>query len=204
MSNCRYRNNQVESVDLQSYIHDQFTAKAIVLVGNAPFSESRSQLIDSHDIVIRFNLFRSLWFEQGMCGRKMDYWVVNLDSGRKANRNARERRATLALHCQKMRSEYPQALMLTPNAEDSLKRLKDAVTFYASNGLTLIYADENVRVPLSKEPSVGFYMSYRILQEGLPFSMIGFTGTVNKKHHNGEEEMRFWRSQSLITIHEMA
>jgi hypothetical protein len=134
----------------------------------------------------------------------MNYWVVNLDSGRKANPKAKARRATLVQYCQKTRSEYPQALLITPNAEDRLKRLRDALPFYASNGLTLIHADENLPVPLGKEPSVGFYMSYRILQAGLPFSMIGFTGRVNAKHHDGEEETRFWRCHSLITFHQIA
>ncbi len=206
MSNSRHDQNQshVQPVDLQAYIYDQFTGKAIMLVGNAPFSANQSQLIDSHDIVIRFNLFRSLSFEQGLCGHKMDYWVVNLDSGRKANRDAKARRKTLVQYCQMSQFEYLQTLLMTPNAEDGHGRLKDALPFYASNGLAMIHADENLHIPLSKEPSVGFYMSYRILQAGLPFSMIGFTGKVNEKHHNGEEEMRFWRSRSLITFHEMA
>ena len=190
-------------MDLQAYICEQFIGKTIILVGNAPFSENRSRTIDSHDIVIRFNLFRSLSFEKGFCGRKMDCWVVNLDSGRKANSDAKARRAMLLQYCQNMRSEYPHAMLMTPNAEDRLKRLQDALPFYANNGLALIHADQNLRVPLTKEPSVGFYMSYRLLQAGLPFSMIGFTGKVNEKHHCGEEEMGFWKNQSLITFYEM-
>jgi hypothetical protein len=93
---------------------------------------------------------------------------------------------------------------MTPNAEDRLQRLKDSLQFYSSAGLTLIHADENLQVPLSKEPTVGFYMSYRILQAGLPFSMIGFAGKVNEKRHDGKEERRFCCDQSLITFHEMA
>jgi hypothetical protein len=200
----RPEQSKAEPVDLQEYIHDQFTDNTIILVGNAPFFENKSQLIDSHDIVIRFNFFRSPSFEHGFCGRRMDYWVVNLDSGRKANPKVKARRATLVQYCQKTRSEYPQTFLMTPNAEDRRKRLGDALAFYASNGLTLIHADENLPVPLTEEPSVGFYMSCRILQAGTPFSMIGFTGKVNAKHHDGEEEMRFWRSHSLITFHQMA
>ena len=122
-SGCGRNHSQVAPVDLQAYIHDKFTGRAIMLVGNALFSKNNSKLIDSHDIVIRFNLFRSPSFEEGFCGRRMDYWVVNLDSGRKVNPDAKARRATLVQYCQNMRSEYPQTLVMTPNAEDRRKRL---------------------------------------------------------------------------------
>lgn len=188
------------SMNVQAYIREQFAGKRVVLVGNAPFGENCSRFIDSHDVVIRFNLFGSDWFQAGMSGRKLDIWAVNLDSGRKRNAVARARRDSLIALCRQVRADHPNVVLMTPNADDKHRRLKDAIDFYGAQGLGLLHADENCGVPLSSEPSVGFYTSFRIVGETIPISMIGFTGQVNNKHHDGEEEMRWWRNHPLITF----
>ena len=139
-------------MDLQAYLQNNFSEKSIMLVGNGPFSDNSSKLVDLHDIVIRFNLFLSDWFMQGLCGRKMNYWVVNLDTGRNQNKDAQARRANLAHHCQYVRSEYPLARLMAASPEEpKLKRLKDAIAFYESQGHELLHPDERLKMPLRKE-----------------------------------------------------
>ena len=44
-------------------------------------------------------------------------------------------------------------------------------------------------------------MALRLLNENIPISMIGFTGKVNPKYHDGAEEMRFWERHPLVTLY---
>lgn len=65
-------------MDMQTYLRDSLMGKSVVVVGNAPFFKDRSDLIDGHDVVFRFNKFNRPWFEQGLSGQKLTVWFNNL------------------------------------------------------------------------------------------------------------------------------
>jgi hypothetical protein len=93
--------------------------------------------------------------------------------------------------------------VLVASAEDKFGRLRTAKRWYPEQGLSLIYPDSHLTIPPSattKEPSVGFYMACRLLHEDIPIALIGFTGKVNPKHHDGEAEMAFLRAHPLATL----
>ncbi len=62
-------------MDLVAYICENMSGKSVVLVGNAPFTDDGSPVIDDHEVVVRFNLFKG--FEYGKSGTRFTHWVVN-------------------------------------------------------------------------------------------------------------------------------
>jgi hypothetical protein len=190
-------------MDLQHLIRSNLSGKRIVLVGNAPFTTDSSALIDDHEIVIRFNLFGSSGFSDSLCGRKIHYWFVNLDCGRKNNSKAKARRAALTQQCSAVKLLLPRPEVLFASADDKRERLKDAIAFYESHGFAVIYPDAKIPCPSPKEPSIGFYTACRILKENLPITVIGFTGRVSK-HHDGAAEIAHLRNHPLVNFVPMA
>lgn len=182
-------------MDIQQYIRSHFSGKRLILVGNARFTESRSELIDSHDIVVRFNLFSRNGFEQGFCGRKFAYWFVNLNTGRKN----RERRADLAKECARARQLLPVPLLFAASANDKHNRLPDAVRFFREQEFQLHHPDSHLQCPSPKEPSVGFYTACRLISENIPITIAGFTGDVST-HHEGKSEMAHLSTHPLVTL----
>ena len=184
-------------MDFQQYLRNTIKGKTVILVGNAPFQRNCSDLVDSHDCVFRFNLFSRNGYADGLCGNKTTHWCNNL------GRNPRSHREQRRHHCELVKQIQPIPVVLVASAEDKSGRLRTAKTWYPEQGLSLIYPDSHLTIPPSattKEPSVGFYMAYRLLHEDIPIALIGFTGKVNPKHHDGEAEMAFLRAHPLATL----
>ncbi len=95
---------------LQAYLHKHFSNKKIILVGNAQFGADCSHLIDSHELVVRFNIFNNLSFQQGKTGSRMDYWCVNLV--RKGDGIVGDEL------CRYVKKNYPEILLITPCEND--------------------------------------------------------------------------------------
>ena len=179
-------------MDLQEYIRDHFSGKRIILVGNARSAENQSIFIDNHDLVVRFNLFNA-----GLTGEKIDVWCVNLNIGNRQKRRKRDQ------HCETIQNLNQQVLLITPYEEDRekkyRKRLCNAREYYRGHGLNLIFPDQQLSAPLSKQPSCGFYMAHRLVSEGIHISVIGFTGETTNKH-DGTEESRLLRQHERINF----
>lgn len=184
-------------MDIQAYLQQHFSKKRIILVGNAFLAESRSDLIDAHDLVVRFNLFRNSAFLSGMAGQKINCWCVNLGTGRKCKKKRAERNE----YCSWIRSLDNQINVITPYEEDGHHRLANVKKYYPDHGLTVIYPDDALQTGLSKQPSVGYYMAFRLLSLSIPIAVIGFTGQTTDRH-DGQEENRRLRNDPMVTFHE--
>jgi hypothetical protein len=185
-------------MDLQEYIRNALSGRRVVLVGNAPFREDRAGFVDAYDVVVRFNLFKTEWFVAGRCGSKLDYWCVNLVTGR----SSPERRSQQDSHCEFVKSQYPHSIIVTPHEEDKHCRLMDAKKYYSQRlGRDLLYPDSGLDTGLKKQPSTGFYIAFRLVREKIPFSVIGFTGKTSK-WHDGSAEVAILREDGLVAFHE--
>ena len=180
-------------MDLQEYVRHAFAGRRIILVGNARFRDDRAAFVDAYEVVVRFNLFEEEWFAQGLCGEKLDYWCVNLVTGRKSP----DRRRRQDRHCRLVKALNPTINVMTPHEEDKHRRLRDAKEYYPQRGLQLVYPDSGLDTGLGKQPTTGFYLAFRLVFERIPFSAIGFTG-VKSEHHDGEAEVAKLRNHDLI------
>src|SRR5262245_15307411 len=181
-------------MDLQKYLCDEIKGKSVVLVGNATFRIDKSTFVDSHEIVFRFNLFAGRGYSERLCGEKTTHWSNNLVRDQR-HREERPR------HWKLLRSLTPPPTVLTPSAKD--KRLKTWIPLYEKMGVSLLYPESDLDMPRGstpKEPSVGFYMAIRLLHAQIPLDVIAFNGGISD-HHDGEAEMRFLRTHSLVTIY---
>lgn len=180
-------------MDLQKYLRDEFTGKSVVLVGNAPFRVDQSEFIDSHAIVIRFNLFFDQGYKQKLCGKKVTHWCNNLV-------RERQHRAERPRYWSLLKSLSPSPVVFTPSAE--VKRLRTWIPLYESMGATLYYPDIDLAMPAGStqmEPSVGFYTAMRLLKEQIPIAVIAFNGGVSD-HHDGLAELHYLRVHPLVTM----
>jgi len=184
-------------MDIQAYLQQHFLEKRIVLVGNAPFTEDRSSLIDGYDVVVRFNLFDNPSFQRGQTGRRIHCWCVNLGTGRKKRRD----RAEHDRHCDVVKALSPQCMVITPYEEDRRHRLADVTTYYPQRDLTVISPDTAMPTGLPKQPSAGYYFAHRLFSLSIPVAVIGFTGETSQRH-DGPEENRRLRGNALVTFHE--
>ena len=185
-------------MDMQEYIRVNIVGKGtVILVCGAKFEKDHSDLIDSHDIVFRFNLFNDKGFAQRLCGSKITYWCIN------ARTNPTERRGRDP-HCEIVRRVNPQVTVLTPFSHVS----EDLKSYFQTKELPLVFAAKELehdwfqRLKPSKA-STGLYMACRLLQENVPIATIGFTGGVTPKHHAGPREVELLRSHPLVTFHGM-
>ena len=183
-------------MDLQSYLQAHIAGKRTILVGNAPFQRDRSVWIDEHDIVFRFNLFAKPWFASGLAGQKLDFWFNNLDRTMEGQRQRRT-------HLELATSLNPNYVVGTPHENDKHDRLLSATAFYLQHGKSLVFPDERLPTPFlgHKQPSTGFYTVFRLVQAGIAVTVIGFTGQMKSRWHDGTAEMKWLQSQpKLVTF----
>ncbi len=177
-------------MDLQAYLKTHFSGNRTILVGNAPFSRNSSERIDGYDLVIRFNLFAKPWFREGRSGSKLDYWFTNLDRSAESLPQRRK-------HAELAAELNPECVIGTAHENDKHGRLPPAIEFYLQYGKSLVYPDSSLptRFLGTKQPSTGFYAAYRLVQAGVAVTVIGFTGGVNDRWHNGPAEIEWLQSQ---------
>lgn len=176
-------------MDIQAYLRKHFSNKKIILVGNAQFGADRSHLIDSHDLVLRFNIFNNISFQQGKTGSRMDYWCVNL---------VRKGEGVVGDElCRYVKKSYPGIPVITPSYGKS--RLNNRKKIYSE--FEFIYPDKQLDTGLTTEPTTGYSLTYLLTSLSIPISIIGFTGETSK-WHDGPLENHLIRNNSLVTFHE--
>ncbi len=186
-------------MNLHEYIGKNLKGKSIVLVGNAKFKNNKSELIDGHDEVVRFNLFKKEWFEKGRCGTRTTQLCVNLD------RSRRDASARDAL-CRWVKEHCPEVPVLTPYVNDRHDRLPALQSYYADRSSPLFFPELELPHPLKldpqQHPSTGFYMAWHLLHQGIPVTIIGYTGTPSC-WHDGAQEVRVLQNHELVSFHRM-
>ncbi|MFN0019077.1 MAG: hypothetical protein ACKVP0_12505 [Pirellulaceae bacterium] len=179
-------------MDFQAHVRANFAGKRIILVGNAPFTKDCTELIDQHDIVVRFNLFES----SPLVGRKIHYWLNNLVRDEKRRKGRTERVPVV-------RRMNADVVVGTPHEPE--RRLATAIEFYKQHGFDLLYPDLVIPMPClgDKQPRTGFYTAIRLMHEQIPVSLIAFTDKCDSPWHDGPAEMRYLRKRSdLATIYD--
>ena len=77
-------------LNIDSFWETYCTNKSVAIVGNAPFSEKFGQIIDSADLVLRFNKFQTKNYEP-LVGSKTDVWCricdIQYDTSRVSKEN---------------------------------------------------------------------------------------------------------------------
>jgi hypothetical protein len=183
-------------MDLQVFLRERFAGRSVILVGNASFQHDRSEFIDGHDIVVRFNSFARPDLNPAFRGQRIDYWFMNLTRS-KADRKAR------AEHLHVATKWNPGVIAVTPHENDREDRLPAARRFFDVRGLTLVFPKTQVATPMlgmrnarrAFQPSTGFYTAFRLRDAGVPLTVIGFTGCVNHENHNGAAEIEWLKNQ---------
>ena len=119
--------------------------KEILLIGNGPscLDNEYGELIDSHDIVVRFNNFETESFEK-FVGTKTNYWVKTIMSNKHDNVNFEQKffvyPSIVAPNIQKINELNKNGHIIVPvSLYNRINKLINKNNTWATTGLVMIF-----------------------------------------------------------------
>lgn len=147
----------------ENFLYNYLENKTIAIVGNAPniIGTNKGEEIDSHDIVIRFNNYMTVGYEQD-CGAKTDIWCNGLMS----DIEKRNEKYSVVLHGDNAVRRY------VPCPEFMYEALENKSKICC---LSNEYTDE-LRKLVNYNPTQGFILIYNLSKILKDFKNIDFYG----------------------------
>ena len=172
---------------LEKYLQDNVADKKVALIGNGPISGNQGQVIDVHDVVMRFNNLGQ-FTENPKLGKRFTHWVNNRDQTRDTRivEIAREH-------------DVPVLLITNPDNDGKTQR---SLQFYRDNKFTVFYREGDFDTPLENARGrTGFMMAVILKKMNIECNAFGFTPTGSTRgHHDPPSEHSLLLTFSTVVV----
>ena len=167
---------------------DSWRSNSIAVVGNAPVSTQQSELVDDHDIVVRFNQLPQ--YHNGQTGERFTHWVNNRTS----------RPPNWAV---KLGRSFKTPVYIVTESPQSPKA-KKAATYFASRQFEVFEQTEEIWSPLDgPRERTGFLLLCllgHLKIESTAFGFSNYSDDDSAGRHDSGREHKLLEKMSTNTV----